>query len=270
MNNMNNITRFTPARIGRAGEDVALQIEAAIASGDIRPGERLPSEREMQGHFQTGRGVIREALGALRQKGLIEVRKGAKGGAFVKQVEVTNASETLAIFLAQQHVQPENLIEFRESIDRTITMLAIARGSADEKQRLIQGTRRLAAALRSEDVDQALLIEMDRELNLQFAKMARNPIFEWIMKAMQLGFSSLDHALYETPDYQERTVTNWLSTARNIAEGEPMKALSTIGSHYIMLRECLAKVEGDLDRDTPEFLSGAQDGADAALGGTNG
>ncbi len=267
---MSNITRFTPAQVGRASEDVALQIEAAVISGDIKPGERLPSEREMQGHFQTGRGVIREALGVLRQKGLVEVRKGAKGGAFVKQAEVSIASESLAVFLAQQQVESENLVEFRETIDRTITMLAIARGTEAEKLRLLQGAERLKATLDATPENHNLLIEMDRELNLQFANMTRNPIFEWIMQAMQLGFSSLDHALYETPEYREKTVDNWLITVRNIADGEPMKALSTVASHYVMLREVLDNQTPDPGRDTPEFLSGAQDETEAAMGGTNG
>ena len=71
---------FSPAQVGRAGEDVALQIEAAILGEKILPGKSLPSERELQAQFQTGRGVIREAIRALKQKGLIEIRKGAPRG----------------------------------------------------------------------------------------------------------------------------------------------------------------------------------------------
>jgi DNA-binding FadR family transcriptional regulator len=254
---MENETRFTPAQVGRASEDVALQIQAAILSGEIRPGERLPSERELQGHFQTGRGVIREALGALKQKGVIEVRKGAKGGAFVRQVEVSFVSESLALFLAQRQVPPENLIEFREAIDHTITLLAIARGGRDEKQELVRAARGLAEAMGAPDMDPNDLIEMDRALNLQFAKMAKNPIFEWIMTAIQLGFSSLDNALYETPGYREKTVSNWVETAEDIATGEPMKAFSSIGSHYIMLRRCMKERAETSGGETADFLSGA-------------
>ncbi len=90
--------------MGRAGEDVALQIEAAILDGTFKPGERLPGERELQSQFHTGRGVVREALGALKQKGLIEIRKGAKGGAVVKNVEMHLVSESLALFLKQQRL----------------------------------------------------------------------------------------------------------------------------------------------------------------------
>ena len=87
---------FVPVQAGRASEEIALQIEAAIMDGRLSPGERLPSEREMQSQFGTGRGVIREAIKILKQKGLLEVKKGAKGGAYIRHLDVDNVSESLA------------------------------------------------------------------------------------------------------------------------------------------------------------------------------
>jgi len=230
---------FSPAKMGRAGEDVALQIEAAILDGKIQPGESLPSERDLREQFQTGRGVIREAMRALKEKGLVEIRKGAKGGAFVKEAEVKNASESLALFLKQRDVDPCHLVEFRESIDRTLTILAIARADASEKQQLEADAEKMASLLVNGNPDMATLAEMDRELNIQLARMSRNPIFEWIMQAIQLGFSSHDDALYADPHYRKETVDNWRETTRQIAANEPMKALSSIGRHYALLLECL-------------------------------
>lgn len=230
---------FLPVRMGRAGEDVALQIEAAILEGRIPPGESLPSERELQAQFEIGRGVIREALRALKEKGLIEIRKGAKGGAFVKKVGVGNASESLALFLKQRQVEPARLVEFRESIDRTITLLAIAKADGSEKRQLVAEAEHLAALLDTPKPDMEALAEKDRELNVQLARMSKNPIFHWIMQAIQLGFSSLDDALYADPDYRKKTVANWQETTRQIAANEPMRALSSIGRHYALLLECL-------------------------------
>ncbi len=230
---------FSPARMGRAGEDVALQIEAAILEGKIPPGESLPSERELQTQFEIGRGVIREALRALKEKGLIEIKKGAKGGAFVKQVEVSNASESLALFLKQRQVDPACLVEFRESIDRTITILAIARADDIEKRQLEQAAEKMVALLDGPDPDMEILAEMDRELNIQLAGMSKNPIFQWIMQAIQLGFSSHDDCLYADPYFRRETVANWQETTRQIAANEPMRALSSIGCHYALLLDCL-------------------------------
>lgn len=238
---MKEDVKFTPVKVGRASEDICLQIEAAIVGGQLEPGESLPSERELQMQFETGRGVVREALRALKQKGLIEIRKGARGGAFVKHIEVDNVSESLALFLKLNRIRPEHLIEFRESIDQTITTLAIARGSEKQKRELVEGTEKLRAMIRQNEPDLVAVGEVDRELNVNLARMTGNPVFEWVMQAMQLGFSSHDYALYEDSYYREKTIDNWAQTAREIAANEPLKALSSSGYHYVLLRRCIAE-----------------------------
>ncbi|WP_051689478.1 FadR/GntR family transcriptional regulator [Pelobacter seleniigenes] len=230
---------FSPAQVGRAGEDVALQIEAAILGEKILPGESLPSERELQAQFQTGRGVIREAIRALKQKGLIEIRKGARGGAYVKKIEVANVSESLALFLKQNHIGTAHIAEFRESLDRTITMLAIARGSAGDKQQLVAKTEQLREFIEASHPAMEMLAEIDRELNIRLARMTGNPIFEWIMSALQLGFSSHDYALYDDLEFRRKTILNWCETAHHIAANEPLRALASVSSHYALLRDCV-------------------------------
>lgn len=231
--------QFEPVNMGRAGEEVALQIEAAILEGHLKPGDRLPSERELQVQFNTSRGVIREALQALKQKSLIEIKKGAKGGAYIREVEVATVGESLALFIKRQPMSPYHLIEFRESLDRAITPLAITRGQRAEKEELLQKARALEALFLQEKPDMEQLAELDRELNLKLAKMARNPIFEWVMHALQIGFSSYDFTLYNRADYRLKTAENWRHTAQAIAEGEPLKALSHISYHYAMLLQLL-------------------------------
>jgi DNA-binding FadR family transcriptional regulator len=240
---MKSVVKFFPVTAGRASEDVALQIEAAIFDRKIKPGERLPSERELQVQFGTGRGVIREALKTLKQKSLIEIKKGSKGGAYIKEVEVSYVGESLALFIRQQSSSPRDLIEFRESMDRTITTLAISRATAEEKQGLLDKTVAFENLLRQDTPDMDVLGELDRELNIMLAKMTRNPIFEWIMQAIQLGFSSHDFTLYQRMHYRKKTITNWRNTALAIAEGEPLKALSYISYHYAMLLQLLDEME---------------------------
>lgn len=252
---MTEMLTFQPAQTNRACEDLVLQIEAAIVSGKILPGERLPSERSLQAQFLTGRGVVREALRILQQKGLIEVRKGAKGGAYVKEVDVSNASESLALFLKQHPVDPEYLIEFRESLDRAITTLALARATEQEKQKLLQKSEEMREAIRSQNSDMETLTERDRELNLMLADMTRNPVFKWIMQAMQQGYSSYDLVLYLDPDYREATASNWADTARAIAENEPLMAFSYISQHYALLRRRVR--EKSRMSPQPDLLSGS-------------
>lgn len=248
-------TLFMPVRMGRATEEIALQVEAAIMDGRLAPGERLPSERDMQAQFGTGRGVVREAIKILKQKGLLEVKKGAKGGAYVREIGVDNVSESLTLFLKQHPFDPEKLIEFRESMDRSITELAIARAEDSEKEELYRGAKKLEAMLRESAPDLNEAGELDRKLNIMLARMARNPLFEWVMHALQMGFSSHDYALYEDPVYREKAAANWSDTARAIAAGEPMRALSFIGHHYVLLRQCVEERNGTRQENEMPFLN---------------
>ena len=245
---------FIPVQAGRASEEVALQIEAAIMDGRLSPGERLPSEREMQSQFGTGRGVIREAIKILKQKGLLEVKKGAKGGAYIRQLDVDNVSESLALFLKQHPVEPEKLIEFRETLDRAITQLAIAQADQTEKDELVKEALRLEAMLLEDEPDFTVSSELDRQLNIMLARMARNPLFEWVMHAIQMGFNSHDYALYEDKAYRERAAANWSNTAQAIAQGELMRALGFIGYHYVLLRQCINEKATLTNEPDAEFL----------------
>ena len=90
---------FNPVNGKGMTGNVALQIEAAIMEGLLTPGEKIPSERDLQTLFKTGRGVVREALRELKQKGLVETRKGGQGGTYVKQIGAYDASQPLALMI---------------------------------------------------------------------------------------------------------------------------------------------------------------------------
>ena len=67
---------FQKVKQKRVYHEVADQIEEAIVSGLLKPGEKLPAERALVGQFDISRRTLREALRILEQKGLIEVKIG--------------------------------------------------------------------------------------------------------------------------------------------------------------------------------------------------
>ena len=238
---LSDTIQFEPVNSGRAVEEIVLQIQAAIVNKQIKPGESLPSERDLQQRFKTGRGVIREALQVLRQKGMIEIRKGARGGNYIKAIDVAHVSESLALFLRQNQVDVGHIISYRECMDREIAPLAIIHGGTEEKQCLLDQAQLLLK--HSQDVTKTYhsLGELDRELNILFAQLAHNPVFEWMMRAIQAGFSSQDYALYSHADFREITAENWLLTARTIQQGQLSQCLGHIGRHYLLLRQCVSQ-----------------------------
>ena len=88
-----------------AYRQVADQLRALIVTGQIRPGERLPSEASLANLFGVSRGTVREALRELSAQALVETSRGAAGGSFVTQPDPESVSEFLESPL-RAHVRP--------------------------------------------------------------------------------------------------------------------------------------------------------------------
>src|SRR3954452_17924358 len=72
-----------PVRDGNAFESTVEHLAMAIRLGVFTEGERLPSERDLAERLKVGRATLREAIGALRQAGLVRTRRGRSGGTIV-------------------------------------------------------------------------------------------------------------------------------------------------------------------------------------------
>lgn len=94
--------RFDRIRRVRSFEEVVEQVRAAIASRSIEAGERLPSERELAEQFGVSRATLREALRALEALGLLEIRPGARGGAFATSPDDEWLTDTIASSLTMR------------------------------------------------------------------------------------------------------------------------------------------------------------------------
>jgi len=117
---------FEPVQPVRLYERIVEQVEAAIASGELAPGQRLPSERELVAQFGTSRATVREALRVLESNGMIRSRPGDPHGpevlpftsrALVKQLRRLTQADELS--LAQ-------LLASRMMLEATATRLASA------------------------------------------------------------------------------------------------------------------------------------------------
>ena len=111
---------FFPAETQRAPEVIYDQIYQQIASGQLKPGDRLPSERVLAEQFQRSRHVIREALRMLQQDGLITVEVGSAGGSIVQQVSADLLGTPLKHYLADGGLSLLELTEYRDYSPQTI------------------------------------------------------------------------------------------------------------------------------------------------------
>jgi GntR family transcriptional repressor for pyruvate dehydrogenase complex len=74
---------FSPAKPRRVFEEIINQIETQIEDGRLQRGDKLPTERALASQFQVSRNTVREALRTLEISGLVTLKRGPSGGAFV-------------------------------------------------------------------------------------------------------------------------------------------------------------------------------------------
>lgn len=122
---------FRPVRPARASGEIVSQIEHAIFGGELHPGDRLQSERELAEQFGVSRITVRDALRVLEARGLIHVKVGATGGAFVAETNVDRVAESISTMIMLRRMTLSELAEARTVVETAIAELAAQR--ADEK-----------------------------------------------------------------------------------------------------------------------------------------
>jgi GntR family transcriptional regulator, transcriptional repressor for pyruvate dehydrogenase complex len=111
---------FQKVKQNRIFERIVEQILEAIFRGDLTPNDKLPSENELTQIFGVSRVTVREAIRALEQDGVIEVRQGVLGGAYIKEMDLDNVVERIENVLQLTNVTFQQLAEARAILEKII------------------------------------------------------------------------------------------------------------------------------------------------------
>ena len=134
----------------RVSETIARRIQRAISNGKLEPGEKLPAERDLAKRLSVSRVSVREAYRSLAELGLLSVKRGAEGGAFIADVDHQPVTRSLSLMLRLGRTSHEELTEARVLLEPPIA--GLHRRSAFVEHRRHRGTSArtaIAQALRS-------------------------------------------------------------------------------------------------------------------------
>ena len=127
---------FAPVTVARASSAIADQIRTAIVTGRLQEGGRLSPERELAEQFGVSRVTVRDALRSLEAMGLIEVRVGARGGAFVTAPTGSKVAQAMSDMMMMAVVSPEDVVEARLVVELGTVTLACARATDEDLELL--------------------------------------------------------------------------------------------------------------------------------------
>jgi GntR family transcriptional repressor for pyruvate dehydrogenase complex len=141
-----SVSLISPLAAAGRAEEVVQRVSQAIQLGLFVDGEQLPPETEFAAQLGVSAMTLREALASLRQRGLVETRRGRTGGTFVRRP----ASPPLGLLRERLRVMTtsslRDLIDEQFAVSGAAAKLAAARASAADLRRLSTLVRRLSAA----------------------------------------------------------------------------------------------------------------------------
>jgi len=215
----------------RLHEPVADQIRQAIFSGLIVTGHKLPPEREMAEHFQTSRVALREALRSLEKEGLITVKRGAGGGAFVADFNnALNAlAESLNTVVRLGSAKSSDLTEMRSILEPESTRLATLRATPED----ISALEAVVIAQEQELEGGELSRKLDMEFHSLIALAAHNPVMNIVVNAVNESIRNSILRSKRTEEMRKRVVGYHRDIFEAVRSGNSDLAKRVMNSHIV-------------------------------------
>jgi GntR family transcriptional repressor for pyruvate dehydrogenase complex len=160
-------------RRDKVSERIVGELQDQIHRGELKPGDRLPSERHLAASLKASRPSVREALRALELSGLVASRHGE--GTFVQAAPGSSAKLPLSQFLKRERGRLLDLSQARQMLEPRLALLAAERATADDLARLQQALAAEGQHVRGGDVDAGF--NADRAFHVTIAEATHSPTF---------------------------------------------------------------------------------------------
>ena len=244
------LTLLEPRRIYH---QIAEQIAAMIASGELAPNARLPSERDLALRLGVSRPPVREALIALEVEGLVDVRMGS--GVYVRQEAASRASTWRARKAGE--IGPFELLEARRLVESTIAAQAAKNATAEQ----LESIQETVDAIRSDDQRYDLRHPADRLFHVRVAEATGNTALVLLTNVLwDLRDGSLHRRI------EEHFSTRELRDRSNQDHADILDALRArdATAATALMRRHLNRVERELSKAWPTITQPPQEDKPAA------
>ena len=216
-------------------ELVSQRLVALLSDGALRPGDKLPPERELAQQLGVGRTTVREALKLLTLGGLLEARRG--DGTYVRQSFTSFLSQQIEwpVLLSVQEV--DKIVEVREALEVKASRLAAERATPEEVERI--GIFRELLEIEGRDIERET--DLDLEFHHAIAEASHNELLSGLMLSLQNILHQYIALSNQMTDRLETTVTEHQAIYDAIAASDVDGAERAMSEHLVLSKTWILK-----------------------------
>ena len=224
--------KFQQIKTKKIYEEIIEQIRILIAKGELKPGDKLPSERELSESLGVSRASVREALSALEVLGIVEVRPGE--GTFVREVVEKSFQPLTLLFLLDTALE---LLEVRKILEAGAVALAAERSTAEDIRRLEDALKKMEEDLKHGDLGD----EADYLFHYDLALASHNSLLVRLMNSiadtMRQTVKINRQRLFKTPGMPESLYKHHLEILNAIKARDKERAQKALVEHLTVAEE---------------------------------
>jgi DNA-binding FadR family transcriptional regulator len=215
--------------VGRISEVIVEQIRLLIRTGQLTAGDRLPSERELCERFGVSRVTVREALRVLEANGLVDIRVGARGGAFVTAPSSRMVGEGIADLLSLSSLSAVEVTETRMVFELGLVPLVCERATEEDIAALYAICDRSSAALETAD---EYPLALSAEWHTRFARCTHTRAIALLAESLHDPMiRSLQQARSTEPTHGRRGVEEHRALVDAVAARDAQRATKLMSIH---------------------------------------
>lgn len=239
---------FKPIRPKKISEEIVEQIKELISAGDLKPGEKIPSERDLAVMLGVSRPSVREAIMVLDAMGLVEARQG--GGTYVRSLTSAALSDPLTALVEENPALLHALVEVRMGLETWSAHLAAARATDEDIQRM----RDLLAIMEKQAAQGGWDAEVDSQFHYAITAATHNTLQMHVLNTIHSLFhKTIQVALtefYRKAGMVELLLDQHRAIYQAIAERDPDKARDAMFRHISLVEEKMSQLHQQSALDT--------------------
>lgn len=211
-------------------EKIITEIKNDLIRGNLEPGGKFPTEKELTERYGVSRGAVREATKMLVALGVVEIKRG--NGTYITKNISPSGLNQLIFSLIQKRGTPQELLELREMMELGVLEIVLNKATQKDIEKMERAIEKMEMTYKNGVTDRKILGKLDLEFHYAFAEATHNPlIIELFNSVMEMFLPTIEETLRYDIQFKPKIVEGvkvYRKILQAIKERDVEKAKKTI------------------------------------------